>query len=55
MIKLQLESFYTTDETKGRGARAVTKEINEVEGLDTVNERVAQNRFRCFNEGDTCL
>ena len=37
---------------KRPSAREAVKEINDVEGPGTVNERVVQNWFRRFNEGD---
>lgn len=40
---------------KGLNARAAAKEINDVEGTGSVNERTAQNWFKRFKEGDTTL
>ena len=40
---------------KALRARAMVKEINDVEGQGNVNEHVAPNWFRRFKEGDTSL
>lgn len=50
--KLLLEPFYATCE---KSAKAAAKEINNVECLGTLNERVKQNWFRYFKEIDTSL
>ena len=44
---------YLSKKKKEDIARAAVKEM--VEGPGTVNERLAQNRFICFKEGDIRL
>ena len=40
---------------KGQSARAAVKEMNNVEGSGTIKERLKQNWFRRFKEGDISL
>ena len=46
--KFQLEPFYATLGRKRLEAKVTPKEINDLEGSRTVNERMTQNWFKHF-------
>ena len=52
MLKLKQNHFVIDMKKKGMGERLVAKEMNDME---TVNGRVAQNRFKCFKERISCM
>ena len=51
--KIELRAILCNMWKNGVSARAVTKDINDMEGQGTVNKCVAQNWFRHFKEDDT--